>query len=50
MPSLVPSVVPSEKTEKFSIFLKKNLENVIFSIFNLFFIKNILLWYTFEKG
>ena len=41
----VPDDVPSEKTEKFFEFF----ENVIFSIFNLFFIKNILLWDTFEK-
>ena len=34
--------VPSEKTEKFSNFLNF-FENVIFLIFNLFFIKNILL-------
>ena len=38
---MVPGGVPSEKTEKFSKFLKF-FENVIFSIFNLFFIKNIL--------
>ena len=43
--STVPDDVPSEKTEKFFEFF----ENVIFSIFNLFFIKNILLWDTFEK-
>ena len=40
--------VPSEKTEKFSNFLKI-FENIIFSIFNLFFIKNMLLWDTFGK-
>ena len=34
--------VLSEKTEKFSNFLNF-FENVIFSIFNLFFIKNMLL-------
>ena len=39
---MVPEGVPSEKMEKF-------FENVIFSIFNLFFIKNILLWGTFER-
>ena len=45
---MVPGGVPSEKTEKFfKIF--KFFENVIFSIFNLFFIKNILLWDTFGK-
>ena len=37
----VPDGVPSEFFEFF--------ENVIFSIFNLFFIKNILLWGTFER-
>ena len=44
----VPDGVPSEKTEKFLNFLNF-FENVIFSIFNLFFIKNILLWDTFER-
>ena len=44
----VPDDVPSEKTEKFLNFLNF-FENVIFSIFDLFFIKNILLWDTFEK-
>ena len=44
----VPDGVPSEKTEK--IFkLLKFFENVIFLIFNLFFIKNMLLWDTFER-
>ena len=43
----VPDGVPDEKTEKFSNFLNF-FENVIFLIFNLFFIKNILLWDTFE--
>ena len=41
----VPDGVPSEKTEKFFEFF----ENVIFSIFNLFFIKKIILWGTFER-
>ena len=45
---MVPDGVPSEKTEKFLNFLKF-FENVIFSIFNLFFIKNMLLWDTFER-
>ena len=45
---MVPDSVPSEKTEKFSNFLKF-FENVVFLIFNLFFIKNILLWGTFER-
>ena len=44
----VPDDVPSEKTEKFSNFFEF-FENVIFSIFNLFFIKNILLWGTFKR-
>ena len=44
----VPDDVPSEKTEKFSNFFEF-FENVIFSIFDLFFIKNILLLDTFEK-
>ena len=44
----VPDGVPSEKTEKILNFLNF-FENVIFSIFNLFFIKNILLWGTFER-
>ena len=35
--------VPSEKMEKFSIFFFEFFENDIFSIFNLFFIKNMLL-------
>ena len=39
---IVPGDVPSEKTEKFSN-VCKFFENVIFSIFNLFFIKNMLL-------
>ena len=39
---MVPDGVPSEKTEKFSNFFEF-YENVIFSIFNLFFIKNMLL-------
>ena len=42
---MVPDGVPSEKKEKnFEFF-----ENVIFFIFNLFFIKNMLLWATFGK-
>ena len=45
---MVPGGVPSEKTEKFSN-LFKFFENVIFSIFNLFCIENILLWDTFGK-
>ena len=44
----VPNGVPSEKTEKFSNFLNF-FENVICLIFNLFFIKNILLWGTFAR-
>ena len=40
--------VPSEKTEKFSNFLNF-LKMSFFFIFNLFFIKNMLLWGTFEK-
>ena len=46
--TMVPGDVPSQKTEKFSNF-EKNFENVIFSIFNLFFIKIMLLWDTFGK-
>ena len=42
---MVPDGVPSEKTKK----IFKFFENVIFSIFNLFFIKNILLWAAFRK-
>ena len=45
---MVPGGVPSEKTEKFSIF-SNFYENVIFSIFNLFYIKNMLLWDAFGK-
>ena len=45
---MVPDGVPSEKTEIFLNFLNF-FENVIFSIFNLFFIKNMLLWDTFER-
>ena len=45
---MVPDGVPSEKTEKFSNFLNF-FENVIFLIFNLFFIKNILLWGNFKR-
>ena len=44
----VPDNVPSEKNGKIFKFFEF-FENVIFSIFNLFFIKNILLWDTFEK-
>ena len=43
-----PDGVPSEKTEKIFKFFEF-FENVIFSIFNLFFIKNILLWGTFKR-
>ena len=39
---MVPGDVLSEKTEKIFKFLKF-FENVIFSIFNLFFIENMLL-------
>ena len=46
--SIVPGDVPSEKNGNIFKFLKF-FENVIFSIFNLFFIKNILLWATFGK-
>ena len=42
---MVPDGVPSEKIFKFFEFF----ENVIFSIFDLFFIKNMLLWATFGK-
>ena len=45
---LVPSGVPSEKTEKFSIF-SNILKMSFFSIFNLFFIENMLLWDVFGK-
>ena len=45
---MVPDGVLSEKTEKFSNFCEF-LENVNFLIFNLFFIKNMLLWDTFGK-
>ena len=39
---MVPDGVPSEKNEK-NFKFSEFFENVIFSIFNLFFIKNILL-------
>ena len=42
---MVPDGVLSEKTEKFLNFLKMSF----FFIFNLFFIKNMLLWDTFGK-
>ena len=45
---MVPDGVPSEKTEKFSNFLNF-LKMSFFLIFNLFFIKNMLLWDTFER-
>ena len=45
---MVPDDVPSEKTEKFSNVLNF-LKMSFFSIFDLFFIKNILLWDAFEK-
>ena len=45
---IVPDSVPSEKTEKIFQFFEF-FENVIFLIFNLFFIKNVLLWGTFER-
>ena len=44
----VPDGVPSEKNGKIFKFFEF-FENVIFLIFNLFFIKNILLWDTFGK-
>ena len=40
--SMVPDGVPSEKNGKIFKFFEF-FENVIFSIFNLFFIKNMLL-------
>ena len=46
--STMPNAVPSEKTEKFSNFLNF-LKMSFFFIFNLFFIKNILLWDTFKR-
>ena len=46
---MVPDGVPSEKTEKFSNFLNF-LKMSFFQFFNLFFIKNMLLWDTFERG
>ena len=45
---MVPGGVPSEKNGKIFEFFEF-FENVIFSIFNLFFIKNMLLWDTFGK-
>ena len=45
---MVPDGVPSEKTEKFSNFLNF-LKMSFFFIFNLFFIKNMLLSDTFGK-
>ena len=42
---MVPDGVPSEKMEKILNFLKMSF----FFIFNLFFIKNMLLWDTFGK-
>ena len=45
---MVPDGVPSEKNGKIFKFLNF-FENVIFSIFNLFFIKNMLLWDGFGK-
>ena len=45
---MMPDGVPSEKNGKIFNFFEF-FENVIFSIFNLFFIKNILLWGTFER-
>ena len=45
---MVPDGVPSEKNGKIFKFFEF-FETVIFSIFNLFFIKNILLWGTFER-
>ena len=45
MIGMVPDGVPSEKTENFSIFLKMSF----FLIFNLFFIKNMILWDGFGK-
>ena len=41
----VPDGVPGEKNGK----ILKFFENFIFLIFNLFFIKNMLLWNTFGK-
>ena len=43
--SMMPGGMPGEKILKFFEFF----ENVIFLIFNLFFIKNMLLWDTFGK-
>ena len=45
---MMPGGMPSEKTEKFSNFLNF-LKMSFFWIFNLFFIKNMLLWDTFGK-
>ena len=45
---MVPDGVPSEKTENFLNFLNF-LKMSFFLIFNLFFIKNMLLWDTFGK-
>ena len=45
---MVPGGVPSEKNRKIFKFFEF-FENVIFLIFNLFFIKNMLLWDTFGK-
>ena len=44
----VPNGMPSEKNRKIFKFFEF-FENVIFPIFNLFFIKNILLWDNFGK-
>ena len=45
---MVPDGVPSEKTGKIFKFFEF-FENVIFLIFNLFFVKNMLLGDTFGK-
>ena len=45
---MVPDGVPSEKNGKIFEFFEF-FEIVIFFIFNLFFIKNMLLWDTFER-
>ena len=45
---MMPGGMPGEKNGKILKFFEF-FENVIFSIFNLFFIKNMLLWYGFRK-
>ena len=45
---MVQGGVPGEKMEKFSIF-SNILKMSFFQFFNLFFIKNMLLWDTFGE-